>query len=227
MKPFKKASGRPVPLPLDNVDTDQIIPASFLKVVDREGLAEGLFHGWRFRDDGTPDPDFVLHHPRFSGATILLVGENFGCGSSREHAPWALQGWGFRVILGRGFADIFKGNAHRNGLLTVTLPEDRHAELLRRVLEDEGAEVSVDLEAQVAILPDGVAVRFEVDPFARHCLLNGVDPMGHLLEHIQAIEEYEEGNSPRIRVEAWTGGPPFPDAEATLARTDLADQEAP
>ncbi|MGW8268351.1 MAG: 3-isopropylmalate dehydratase small subunit, partial [Longimicrobiales bacterium] len=173
MRAFTRVSGRPVPLPLDNVDTDQIIPASFLKVVDREGLAEGLFHGWRFRGDGTPDPDFVLHHPRHRGATILLVGENFGCGSSREHAPWALQGWGFQVVLGKGFADIFKGNAHRNGLLTVTLPAQAHEELLRRVQEDEAAEVTVDLETRVVTLPDGAEVRFEVDAFTRHCLLNG------------------------------------------------------
>lgn len=202
MKPFTKVSGRPVPLPLDNVDTDQIIPASFLKVVDREGLAEGLFHGWRFREDGTPDPEFVLHDPRHEGAAILLVGDNFGCGSSREHAPWALLGWGFQVVLGRGFADIFKGNAHRNGLLTVTLAEERHAELLRRVQRDASAEVTVDLEARVVALPGGIEERFDVDPFARHCLLNGVDPLGHLLEHIPAIEAFEKRRPPRIRVEA-------------------------
>ena len=195
MKPFTRVSGRPVPLPLNNVDTDQIIPASFLKVVDREGLAEGLFHGWRLRDDGTPDPDFVLHHPRHKGAEILLVGENFGCGSSREHAPWALQGWGFQVVLGLGFADIFKSNAHRNGLLTVTLSPERHSELLRCVREDEAAPVTVDLEAGEVIFPDGSVEGFQVDSFARHCMLNGVDPLGHLLEYLPAIEKFEENQT--------------------------------
>jgi 3-isopropylmalate/(R)-2-methylmalate dehydratase small subunit len=226
MTPFTRVTGRPVPLPLDNVDTDQIIPASFLKVVDREGLADGLFHGWRFRKDGTPDPDFVLHHPRHQGAAILLVGENFGCGSSREHAPWALQGWGFRVVIGKGFADIFKGNAHRNGLLTVTLPEGRHAELLRRVDEDPGAEVSVDLEARMVTFPDGGEERFEVDPFARYCMLSGVDPLGHLLGQLPAIEEFEAGHPPRIRIEARPGRSDFAGAQAPSLRTQSAGQEA-
>ena len=203
MKPFTRVTGRPVPLPLDNVDTDQIIPASFLKVVDREGMAEGLFHGWRFRDDGTPDPDFVLHHPRHEGALILLVGDNFGCGSSREHAPWALRGWGFQVVLGKGFADIFQGNAHRNGLLTVTLSPERHGELLRQIREDEGAIVTVDLEALEVTFPDGSVESFQVDPFARHCMLNGLDPLGHLLEQLPAIEDYE-GRRPS-RVQSGTG----------------------
>jgi len=202
MRAFTRVSGRPVPLPLDNVDTDQIIPASFLKGVDREGLAEGLFHGWRFKGDGTPNPDFVLHDARHRGATILLVGDNFGCGSSREHAPWALLGWGFQVVLGKKFADIFQGNAHRNGLLTVTLPADLHAELLRRIQEDEAAEVTVDLAGRVVILPDGTEVCFNVDPFARHCMLHGVDPLGHLLEHLPAIEAFEARRGPPVRVDS-------------------------
>jgi len=226
VRAFKRASGRPVPLPLDNVDTDQIIPASFLKVVDRDGLAEGLFHGWRFRDDGTPDPDFVLHDPRHQGGKILLVGDNFGCGSSREHAPWALQGWGFQVVLGKGFADIFKGNAHRNGLLTVALPPERHAELLRRILEGEAAEVSVDLESQVVVLPDGAVETFEVDPFARHCLLNGLDPLGHLLEHLPAIQAFDEKRPPRIRVEVGQGGEAPVKWKNPKSSTNQANEEA-
>jgi 3-isopropylmalate/(R)-2-methylmalate dehydratase small subunit len=173
------------------VDTDQIIPASFLKVVDREGLADGLFHGWRFGEGGEPDPDFVLHQPRHEGATVLLVGENFGCGSSREHAPWALQAWGFRVILGLGFADIFKGNAHRNGLLTVTLDPDRHAALAETLERDPEAKVAVDLASQSVTFPDGSAAGFDVDPFAKHCMLEGIDPMGHLLAHLPQIEAFE------------------------------------
>lgn len=191
MKPFTKVEGAPVPLPADNVDTDQIIPASFLKVVDREGLAQGLFHGWRFGEDGSPDPEFVLHQPQHEGARILLVGDNFGCGSSREHAPWALQAWGFEVILGRGFADIFKGNAHRNGLLTVSLSPEAHARLSSQIREDPEATVSVDLTTQRTTFPDGSTEAFQVDPFARHCMLSGLDPLGHLLDHLPFIEEHE------------------------------------
>lgn len=191
MKPFENVTGTPAPLLRDNVDTDQIIPASFLKVVDREGLADGLFHGWRFQDDGTPDPEFVLHQSRHEGTRMLLVGENFGCGSSREHAPWALQAWGIQVVLGRSFADIFKGNAHRNGLLTVALDPDRHASLAETLERDPDAQVSVDLEAQSVTLPDGSVAGFDVDPFAKHCMIEGIDPMGHLLAHLPQIEAFE------------------------------------
>lgn len=191
MKPFKRVEGRPAVLPLDNVDTDQIIPAGFLKVVDREGLAEGLFHGWRFQEDGAPAPGFVLNRPEHEGAEILVVGENFGCGSSREHAPWALQAWGFRVIIGRSFADIFRGNAHRNGLLTVEVEREPYAELLRLLREVPEARVSVSLDPSEITLPSGDAVGFQVDPFARRCMLHGVDPLGHLLEQVPEIEAFE------------------------------------
>jgi 3-isopropylmalate/(R)-2-methylmalate dehydratase small subunit len=177
------------------VDTDQIIPATFLKVVDREGLAEGLFHGWRFMEDGSPNPDFVLNDPRHRGSPILVVGENFGCGSSREHAPWALQAWGIRVVVGRNFADIFRGNAHRNGLLTITIPEDWHRRLLRDLEEEEGATLTVDLESKAITFPDGERLGFDIDPFSRYCMLNGVDPLGHLLEKLPAIEAFEEGRT--------------------------------
>lgn len=200
MIPFSRVSGRPVPLPIDNVDTDQIIPASFLKVVDREGLAEGLFHGWRFQKDGSPDPTFVLHQPQHEGATVLLVGENFGCGSSREHAPWALQSWGFRVILGRGFADIFKNNAHRNGLLTVTLSPERHQELLNQIDGDSDASITADLTNQTVTFPDGSTESFQVDSFAKHCMLNGLDPLGHLLEQLPEIARYEAERPTPVQV---------------------------
>ncbi len=197
MEPFVTVGGSPVPLLVDNVDTDQIIPASFLKVVDREGLSGGLFHGWRFLEDGTPDPGFVLHQPKHRSSPILLTGENFGCGSSREHAPWALQAWGFRVILGLGFADIFRGNAHRNGLLTVTLDAETHRSLLASIQADGDAQVSVNLEMQEVTLPDGTASSFEIDAFAKHCMLQGIDPMGHLLEQLPAIEAFEAGHDGR------------------------------
>ncbi len=199
MRPFSKVSGRPAPLLLDNVDTDQIIPASFLKVVDREGLAEGLFHGWRHRADGSPNPDFILNQPEHRNTTILLVGENFGCGSSREHAAWALQARGFRVILGRSFADIFRNNANRNGLLAVALSPERHTGLVQAMEEGAGVEVKVDLEAQEVTLPGGVQERFEVDPFSRHCMLQGVDPLGHLLANLSSIDQYEAGHPPRVQ----------------------------
>jgi len=202
MIPFSRVSGRPVPLPMDNVDTDQIIPASFLKVVDREGLAEGLFHGWRFREDGSPDPAFVLHQPQHEGASVLLVGDNFGCGSSREHAPWALQAWGFRVILGRGFADIFKNNAHRNGLLTVTLSPERHQELMTQIKGAPDASITADLTDQTVTFPDGSTESFQVDSFARHCMLNGVDPLGHLLEQLPKIARFEAGRPAPVQVPA-------------------------
>jgi len=202
MKPFSTVEGRPVPLPVDNVDTDQIIPASFLKVVDRQGLARGLFHGWRFRGDGSPDPEFVLHQAQHEGARILLVGDNFGCGSSREHAPWALQAWGFEVILGRGFADIFKGNAHRNGLLTVSLSPPRHEALVEQVREDPMATVSIDLGARLVSFPDETTEAFQIDAFARNCMLKGIDPLGHLLDQLPAIREHEAQQPARVHAQA-------------------------
>ncbi len=205
MIPFSKVSGRPVPLNADNVDTDQIIPASFLKVVDRDGLADGLFYGWRFREDGSPDPDFVLHRPQHEEASVLLVGDNFGCGSSREHAPWALQAWGFRVILGRGFADIFKNNSHRNGLLTVTLPPERHQDLMEQIDRDPEASITADLTDQTVTFPDGSTEGFQVDSFARHCMLKGLDHMGHLLEQLPKITRYEAGRPAPVEVPAVLG----------------------
>ena len=205
MTAITRISGSPLPLGLNNVDTDQIIPASFLKGVDRAGLKDGLFHGWRFGPDGSPDPTFVFNDPAHRDAEILLVGENFGCGSSREHAAWALQAWGFKVVLGRSFADIFKGNAHRNGLLTVSLNPARHGALLETLQGNPGAAVTVDLEAQEITFPDGSRDPFEVDPFTRHCMLTGTDPLGHLLDQLPAIKAYEETRPPWVRVA--TAGP--------------------
>ena len=207
MKPFTRFTGTLAPLPVDNVDTDQIIPASFLKGVDREGMAEGLFHGWRFLEDGSPDPDFVLHDPEFRSARILLVGDNFGGGSSREHAPWALQAWGFQALIGKGFADIFRNNAHRNGLLTVSLSSGRYQALLSQVQRDSSVMVTLDLLSQVVTFPDGTTERLDVDPFARHCMLNGLDPMDHLLDQLPHIEEHEARTARRIRIPYLGAGP--------------------
>ena len=200
MKAISRISSTVAPLPLDNVDTDQIIPASFLKGVDREGLAEGLFHGWRLLENGRPDPDFVLNQPGYEAAEILLVGENFGCGSSREHASWALLAWGVRVVMGRGFADIFRSNAHRNGLLTITLSARRYAELLAQLRKEPGANITIDLVAQEVTFPDASTERFDVDPFARHCMLHGLDPLGHLLEHLPGIGAHENRRPAPVRI---------------------------
>jgi len=200
MRPLSSIKGTPVPLLRDHVDTDQIIPAAFLKGVDREGLAEGLFHGWRFRPDGEPDPSFPLNHPSHQDARILLVGENFGCGSSREHAAWALLAAGFRVVIGKSFADIFRANAHRNGLLTVALSPAGFQGLMHTLEALPGTEVSVDLEAQLVTVPGGWTAEFTVDPFARHCILTGTDPLGHLLNHLTDIEAFESRRPAWARV---------------------------
>jgi 3-isopropylmalate/(R)-2-methylmalate dehydratase small subunit len=191
MEKFTKFSSRLVPLAVDNVDTDQIIPARFLKTITKAGLDKNLFCDWRYDADGNPKPDFILNQPRAQGAAILLAGDNFGCGSSREHAPWALTQFGFRAIISTSFADIFKGNSAKNSLLTVTVPTDVAADLHAAVEADPNYEVTVDLESQTLSLPDGRKVEFPVDPFAKQCMLNGVDELGHILQQEPAIAQYE------------------------------------
>ena len=191
-EPFQLIKSRVVPLPVDNIDTDQIIPARYLKVVDRNGLADGLFANWR------SNPEFVLNRPKFATAQILLAGENFGCGSSREHAPWALHAHGFRVVISSRFADIFKSNSLKNGLLPVTLPPQTIQELLDCSLLPEGLELEVDLNTQTVCGRDGQFARFEIDPFARRCLLDGVDQLGYLLQQVPAIEAWEESRKTPI-----------------------------
>ncbi len=191
MDPFTTFSSTVVPLPRDNVDTDQIIPARFLKVTDKTGLGEGLFADWRFNPDGTPRPDFVLNQPRARGARILLAGDNFGCGSSREHAPWALAGFGFKAVVSTSFADIFRNNALKNGLLPVVVDPETHRQLFSLVDEDPEAEIEVDLADQTLRLPDGRRVSFPIDGFSKHCLLEGVDELGYLLALEPAIAAYE------------------------------------
>jgi len=191
VKKFTKFSSRLVPLPVDNIDTDQIIPARFLKTISKEGLDKQLFCDWRYDADGNPKPDFVLNQPQAQGAEILLAGDNFGCGSSREHAPWALTQFGFRAIISTSFADIFKGNALKNSLLPIEVPPEVHAALFDKVGADPGYQVTVNLASQKFILSGGDEVPFEVDAFARQCLLDGVDELGWILQQESAIEQFE------------------------------------
>jgi 3-isopropylmalate/(R)-2-methylmalate dehydratase small subunit len=180
-----------VVLPADNVDTDQIIPARFLKVTDKRGLGDNLFCDWRRKADGTPDADFPLNRPDAAGAQALVAGANFGCGSSREHAPWALVGWGLRVIVAKSFADIFKQNAMKNGLLPVAVDGSTHARIVEARRANPGARLRVDLPAQTLALNGTLVARFEVDPFAKECLVHGIDELGYLLERVPDIERYE------------------------------------
>src|SRR2546426_9428457 len=198
-EPFQTFTSRMIPLPAENVDTDQIVPARYLKVTDKDGLAEALFHDWRFAEDGrTKDPPFVLDRPEMADRRILLAGDNFGSGSSREHAPWALVAWGIRAILSTGFADIFRSNALKNGLLPITVEAERHRQLFRLVADAPDAELSVDLESQVIHLPGDEDLPFDVDPFARTMLLAGTDELGYLLGQDAAIAAWEADHPPRI-----------------------------
>jgi len=200
MEPFTTLTSRCVVLPAENVDTDQIIPARFLKTIERRGLGAHLFADWRLDDQGRARPEFPLNspHARRGGASILVAGHNFGCGSSREHAPWALLDFGFRAIISTGFADIFRNNALKNGLLPVTLLQPAHARLLELLAASPVAPVTIDLDAQTVTLQDGTAHSFPVDPFARHCLLNGVDELGFLLGEEKAIAAYESAHPARV-----------------------------
>ena len=191
MTKFTKFESRLVALPVDNVDTDQIIPARFLKTISKDGLGDQLFYDWRYDADGKPKPDFVLNQPQAKSAHVLLAGDNFGCGSSREHAPWALTQFGFRAVISTSFADIFKQNSLKNSLLPVVVPRDVHADLFRIVAADPAVTVVVDLASQKLALPDGRAVEFPVDAFAKHCLLEGVDELGYIVQQEAAIAAYE------------------------------------
>jgi 3-isopropylmalate/(R)-2-methylmalate dehydratase small subunit len=187
MKPFRRIESRTVVLPRENIDTDQIIPARFLKVTDKAGLGKAAFADWRYGPDGAPRPDFALNRPEAQGCAVLVAGDNFGCGSSREHAPWALLDHGFRAVLSTRIADIFRNNALKNGLLPIQVDAASHAELLA----SPGAPVRIDLEAQQLTLPGGRSVGFSIDGFSRHCLLNGVDELGFLLGQAEAITRFE------------------------------------
>jgi len=197
MQPFTTLTSAVVALPADNVDTDQIIPARFLKTTARTGLGAHLFADWRFDAAGCPRADFVLNHPSASGARVLVAGRNFGCGSSREHAPWALLDYGFRAVVSTAFADIFRANALTNGLLPVTVDAASHARIVA-LAADPGARVTIDLRRERVTLPSGDEIAFPIDPFARHCLLTGVDAMGFLLAEQGAIAAYERAHPARV-----------------------------
>ena len=196
---FRAFSSRIVPLAAENVDTDQIIPARYLKVTDKEGLADALFCDWRFEEDGSPkDRPFVLDQPGMAGRRILLAGDNFGCGSSREHAPWALHAWGVRVILSTSFADIFRSNSLKNGVLPIVVDPDTHRRLFELVETDPDAELRVDLAEQGILLPDGSTIEFEIDPFAKTMLLAGTDEIGYVLARADAIAAWEANHPARV-----------------------------
>jgi 3-isopropylmalate/(R)-2-methylmalate dehydratase small subunit len=202
MEPIKTFSGTMVPLPNNDIDTDQIIPARYLKVTDKNGLGAACFSDWRYNSDGSPKPEFPLNQPQYQGAAVLIGGHNFGCGSSREHAPWALVGAGFKAVVSTYFADIFNGNALKNGLLPIVVDAETHQQLISLSSEDPNAEVSVNLEDQTLTLPDGRAVKFPVDPFSRYCLLNGVDQLGFLFGLDSTINQYEQANPARVMTSA-------------------------
>jgi 3-isopropylmalate/(R)-2-methylmalate dehydratase small subunit len=191
MQPFRVHKGRVAPLDRANVDTDQIIPKQFLKRVERTGFGEFLFYDWRRSKDGSPEPSFPLNQPRYAGASILVAGKNFGCGSSREHAVWALEDFGFRAVMAPSFADIFANNCVKNGVLTVVLSEPEVSEILRRAAEAPGYQLTIDLEQRAVQDDQGFRVSFPIDEFTRYCLLNGLDDIGLTLQHEAEILAYE------------------------------------
>lgn len=209
MRPFTKHTGIAAPLDLANVDTDMIIPKQFLKSIKRTGFGKNLFDELRYQDEGQPDQDctgrplhedFVLNQARYQGSSILLARKNFGCGSSREHAPWALDDYGMRSVIAPSFADIFYNNCFKNGLLPIVLTEEEVDQLFKEVEANEGYELTIDLEAQKVIAPSGAEFSFEVDAFRKHCLLNGLDDIGLTLQESDAIKAYEEQ---RIKTAPW------------------------
>jgi len=187
MEPIRVIESRTVVIPRENIDTDQIIPGRFLKVTDKKGLGQGLFSDWRYDADGKPRPDFVLNGPAAKGCTVLVAGDNFGCGSSREHAPWALTDYGFKAVISTRVADIFRSNALKNGLLPIVLEPAAHAKLLAA----PGFQIRIDLDSQTVTLPDGGTAKFPIESFSRYCLMNGVDELGFLLSKADAITAFE------------------------------------
>ncbi len=198
MEKFTPFESRMVVIARDNIDTDQIIPARFLKTISKIGLGDQLFCDWRYDAEGKPKPDFVLNRPESKSRQVLLAGDNFGCGSSREHAPWALTQYGFRAVVSTSFADIFKSNSLKNSLLPIVVPPDAHAELLK----DPNGTVKVDLASQTLTLPSGRKVEFPVDEFAKHCLLEGIDELGYILQQAPAIAAFEAAHPAGIDTRA-------------------------
>jgi 3-isopropylmalate/(R)-2-methylmalate dehydratase small subunit len=190
MAQFTSLTSRVLALPVNDIDTDQIIPAQFLKVTDKNGLADALFYNWRYNDDKSPKEDFIINKPESKGAQVLLAGDNFGCGSSREHAPWALTSYGFRAVISTSFADIFRNNALKNGLIPIIVDEETHKMLLDFVEEAPRAELTVDLATQTVTFPGG-SFTFPIDPFNKTCLLNGLDELGYIMGFEKDIAAYE------------------------------------
>ena len=191
MDAFNRLDAKVAPLPLANIDTDQIIPKQFLKTVEREGLAKGLFYDLRFDGEGKLKPDFVLNRPEYKGAGVLVAGDNFGCGSSREHAPWALLQYGFQAVIAPSFADIFFTNSFKNGLLLIRLDAKTVDKLFKEAEVQPGYRLAIDLEEQSVTTPGGESITFDIDPFRKHCLMNGLDEIGLTLEHADAIKRFE------------------------------------
>jgi len=210
MKTFQTLKSTVIALPHNDIDTDQIIPAQYLKVTDKQGLADGLFTGWRYYPSGEINPDFPLNNPVHQEAEILLAGDNFGCGSSREHAPWALTQWGFRAIISTSFADIFRNNALKNGLLPVEVPSHVHRQLLEILQADPSCQVTIDLPSQTLSLSKGIQTEFSIDPFSKKCLEGGVDTLGYLLRFSEQINTFERNHDlagPRMVNTTWDQNP--------------------
>lgn len=197
--PFTMFTSKVVPIPAENVDTDQIVPARYLKMTDKAGLADALFRDWRFEEDGSlKDPPFILDQPGMAGRQILLVGDNFGAGSSREHAPWALSAWGLRAIISTSYADIFRNNSLKNGVLPIAVDAVTHARLVALLQADPDLALTVDLAVGGILLPDGSTIEFEIDPFAKRMLLAGTDELGYLLSKDAELRSWEAAHPPRI-----------------------------
>lgn len=198
MEKFTRLTAKMVAIPTENVDTDQIIPARFLKVTDKNGLGDNLFFDWRYNADGSPKEDFILNTRQGKQAKILVAGDNFGCGSSREHAPWAIMGYGFRAVISTSFADIFRNNSLKLGLLPIIVDKETHYQLLSLLEEEPNTQITIDLASQTVELPDGRKVNFPIDNFSKTCILQGIDQLGYLQSHTAAVEAYEQQHPDRV-----------------------------
>lgn len=198
MEKFTTLTATMVAIPTENVDTDQIIPARFLKVTDKNGLGDNLFFDWRYNSEGSPKEDFILNTTQGKKAKVLVAGDNFGCGSSREHAPWAIMGYGFKAVISTSFADIFRNNSLKLGLVPIVVDKETHWQLMSLIEEEPNTEISIDLASQTIQLPDGRPVSFPIDNFSKTCILNGVDQLGYLQNQTSAIESYEAEHADRV-----------------------------
>ncbi len=198
MEQFTSLAATMISIPTENVDTDQIIPARFLKVIDKNGLGDNLFFDWRYNEDGSPKEDFILNGEQGKRAKVLVAGDNFGCGSSREHAPWAIMGYGFQAVISTSFADIFRNNSLKLGLLPIIVDKETHFQLMSLIEEEPDTKISIDLEDQTLQLPDGRKVSFPIDNFSKKCILQGIDQLGYLQKHAEAVEAYEAKYADRV-----------------------------